>query len=262
MRANYHTHTTRCGHADGTEREYIEAAIENGMKILGFSDHAPYTFGEGYCNQIRMDMSEMEDYVTTILTLKEEYKKDIAIYVGLELEYFPMFFDETYEKIAAYPLDYLILSAHYFRNGHRAMGERAFVNPRDDMEYLTDYYQQLLTGMKLGCFTYVAHPDLLNFTGDEEILKANMRKLCREANRCHMPLEINLHGFVTNKNYPNEMFWKIAGEEKSQVILGIDAHQITEFDYHEPYDKAMDLVRKYKLDLLEEVPFKNPRAYM
>ena len=41
MRANYHTHTPRCRHAVGSEREYIEQAIEAGMEILGFSDHTP-----------------------------------------------------------------------------------------------------------------------------------------------------------------------------------------------------------------------------
>ena len=41
-KANYHTHTTRCKHANGTEREYIEKAIEAGYQVLGFSDHSPY----------------------------------------------------------------------------------------------------------------------------------------------------------------------------------------------------------------------------
>lgn len=31
MLANYHTHTVRCHHAKGTEREYIEHAIEQGL---------------------------------------------------------------------------------------------------------------------------------------------------------------------------------------------------------------------------------------
>ena len=99
MRANYHTHTKRCGHADGSEREYIEAAIENGIQILGFSDHAPYTFGDGYANHIRMGMNELEEYIGTLSELKKEYAKDIQIHIGLEMEYFPQFFDETYEKL-------------------------------------------------------------------------------------------------------------------------------------------------------------------
>ena len=28
MYANYHTHTKRCGHAEGEDKEYIEAAIK------------------------------------------------------------------------------------------------------------------------------------------------------------------------------------------------------------------------------------------
>lgn len=256
MKANYHTHTPRCGHATGTAREYIEAAIENGIQILGFSDHAPYTFGDGYANHIRMDMSELEEYIDDLTKLKQEYQKDITIHIGLEMEYFPQFFDETYEKLCAYPLEYLILAAHYFGNGHRAMKERAFVNATDKPEYLHNYFEQLSIAMKKDCFSYIAHPDLLNYTGDAEILRANMRKLCREANAHGLPLEINLHGIVTKKNYPNEMFWKIAGEEKCQVIVGIDAHMVSEFQYQKAYESAMELVKRYKLYLIDELNFK------
>ena len=38
---NMHTHTTRCHHAAGEDREYVEKAIEAGYDVLGFSDHAP-----------------------------------------------------------------------------------------------------------------------------------------------------------------------------------------------------------------------------
>ena len=41
LKANYHTHTYRCRHAYGSEREYIEAAIRMGIAELGFSDHVP-----------------------------------------------------------------------------------------------------------------------------------------------------------------------------------------------------------------------------
>ena len=44
MDYNLHTHTYRCSHATGTEREYIEAAISAGIKIMGFSDHIPFKF--------------------------------------------------------------------------------------------------------------------------------------------------------------------------------------------------------------------------
>ncbi len=42
IKANYHTHTARCGHAIGTDEEYVQTAIQAGLKTLGFSDHAAY----------------------------------------------------------------------------------------------------------------------------------------------------------------------------------------------------------------------------
>lgn len=48
MLCNYHTHTFRNRHSSGTEREYIEAAIGCGIRTLGFSEHAPYRYPDGY----------------------------------------------------------------------------------------------------------------------------------------------------------------------------------------------------------------------
>ena len=87
MIANYHTHTWRCRHADGTEREYVENAIKAGLKILGFSDHTPQVYPGGYRSSVKMLPSELEGYVDTVLSLKREYKDDIEIRLGLETEY-------------------------------------------------------------------------------------------------------------------------------------------------------------------------------
>ena len=64
MRANYHTHTPRCRHASGTERDYVENALKGGLETLGFSDHTPYDFSpSGYRSGIRMDVEELGGYV-------------------------------------------------------------------------------------------------------------------------------------------------------------------------------------------------------
>lgn len=39
---NYHSHTKRCGHAEGEDEAYVQEAIKNGYRYMGFSDHAPY----------------------------------------------------------------------------------------------------------------------------------------------------------------------------------------------------------------------------
>ena len=102
MKANYHSHTTRCGHARGTEREFVEKAIENGFSIWGFSDHTPYPFDPGYRSGIRMDVKELDSYVQTVLDLKKEYEKEIQVLLGLEVEYYPAYFQRLLDLTRDY----------------------------------------------------------------------------------------------------------------------------------------------------------------
>ena len=72
MTRNYHTHTFRCHHASGTEREYIEEALKNGLALLGFSDHSPYVFPGKYYSRFRMSHDDISDYYRTLGLLREE----------------------------------------------------------------------------------------------------------------------------------------------------------------------------------------------
>lgn len=101
--ANLHTHTPRCHHAKGSEREYIEQAIANGFTTLGFSDHVPQPFKNGYVSTIRMTMEKLDDYVGTLRALQEEYAGRIQILVGFEAEYFPDLFEELLEQLKSVP---------------------------------------------------------------------------------------------------------------------------------------------------------------
>ena len=103
LKANYHTHTYRCQHAYGSEREYIEAAIRMGIAELGFSDHVPCPFKDGYVSGIRMTMEQAPEYVYAIRELGKEYASDIKLYVGFEAEYIPEFFKE--QENALIPAD-------------------------------------------------------------------------------------------------------------------------------------------------------------
>ena len=92
MLTNYHTHTTRCGHAEGTEEEYILTALRCGFKVLGFSDHTPWAYATpGFVSRIRMLPFQLDDYVLTLRRLRENYADKLHIRIGLEAEYFPAY---------------------------------------------------------------------------------------------------------------------------------------------------------------------------
>ena len=102
MKANYHTHTPRCKHATGTDELYVQAAIRAGFDTLGFSDHTPWPYHSNYVSGIRMELDQFSEYVTSLRNLKEKYRDQLNILIGLECEYFPRYMSwltETKESI-------------------------------------------------------------------------------------------------------------------------------------------------------------------
>ena len=89
MIENYHTHTTRCRHAEGSDEEYVRYAIDHGLQILGFSDHTPFLFPGDYYSRMRMYPEELADYVGSVRSLQKKYAGQIDIHLGLEVEYYP-----------------------------------------------------------------------------------------------------------------------------------------------------------------------------
>ena len=63
MKTNYHTHSQRCRHAQGTEEDYVRCALDAGVSILGFSEHAPFPDHDyGY----RMPYEELSDHFSEV----------------------------------------------------------------------------------------------------------------------------------------------------------------------------------------------------
>lgn len=247
---NYHTHTRRCRHAQGTERDYIETAIAAGMKTLGFSDHAPQLFPGDYYSDYRMFPEETEDYAMTLAALREEYKDRIDIRIGYEAEYYPDIFPALLEHLKKYPCDYLILGQHFLDNEttRRYSGRR-----NEDEQYLADYVDQVCAGIRTGCFTYAAHPELQNYVGEREVYRRQYSRLIRCAMENGVPLEINLLGLAGGRHYPNDTFWELAGEMGAEAVIGCDAHQPEALADPGSVKAAEALAERYGLRLIEPV---------
>lgn len=243
-KCNFHSHTIRCRHAYGEEREYIEKAIEAGFEVIGFSDHAPY---DGFLVPnvacIRMGMSQLEDYVKTIETLKEEYKKDITIFTALEMEYFPDIFEPTIEKIQQYPMDYLILAQHFFPREEEFISTRAVWK---EEKYIRLYINLLEEAIDTGFFDMVAHPDILNFVGDNTLYTTYMTMLAQRLKKENIPIEINVNGFRANINYPDERFLKIGAENGNDFIIGVDAHHPNDYLDIDSYNGCIQMGERLK----------------
>ena len=224
MTYNYHAHTARCGHASGTEEEYILQAIRGGITHMGFSDHAPFLFPNGVESYYRIPMAQAQDYFHTLHTLREKYAAQIQLTIGFEMEYYPTFFRDMLDTALSLGCEYLILGQHF--SGDERPNGFYVANPTDDPALLEEYVSNILTAMDTGLFSYVAHPDLFNFTGDDSVYDEKMRRLCAAAREKNIPLEINFLGFRAGRHYPQDRFWKLAGEEQSPVTFGFDSHDV------------------------------------
>lgn len=255
---NLHTHTFRCFHAVGSDEEYVLAAIRNNVKVLGFSDHCPMDQYTVY--QDRMKMCELDEYIASIQSLKEKYKEQISIYIGLECEYLPEYkhqYPEFLKKV-----DYLILGQHFNRFDQKDFTEELTLK---DISIMKD---NVIEGMRTGWFTYVAHPDyfltLLDHYPQEG--KQAMDEIAQTAAQLNIPLEINLKGAAKGKTiidgkldyrYPNSQTFEIIAEKHAPVLFGLDCHDPKTFDDFYSYQKVLQQeFQQLNLKYLTDCPIK------
>lgn len=255
---NYHTHTYRCGHAFGTEREYIEKCISLGIKVLGFSDHILFEFGD------EDQKAKFNSYIETINLLKEEYKDKIEIHLGFECEYLEERRDYFEHLLKDKKVEYLILGQHFAVVKNKPTYFPSYKDLKKEGNLANAYYRAIKSAVKTGLFTYIAHPDFVikNFTVINKKYLRISRKICKLAKKYNIPLEINLNGLKNHYNhmdqptwYPNDEFFKIAGEVGNDVIIGIDAHELEFFD-RAKYDIAEEMIKKYNLHEIKRLNFK------
>lgn len=256
FRTNYHSHTFRCHHAGGTEEAYIQTAIDSGFAVLGFSDHTPWPYADGFVSGVRMLPEELAEYVRTVRTLGETYADRIRVLCGLECEYYPAMLPWLAERKERFGLDYLIFGNHFFAPERTS----AYFGSAQNREEVQRYVRTSIEALETGMFACFAHPDLVLQTmhGWNDTLKDALRELCRAAKALDIPLEYNLLGLLKGRQgdclgYPCPRFWEIAAEEGCTAIVGVDAHQTAHMAQTEAYDKAYAYLQSLGMPCVREL---------
>ncbi len=245
-------------HAKGSDEDYVKAAMEAGFEEIGFSDHSPWCFENGYVSYMRMDAVELEDYCESIKALKEKYKDKISIRLGLECEYLPKYMPWLKEKINAYGIDYIILG-HHFCGDEPGSTYNGNLTTHQELER---YYQDILDALDSGMFSYVAHPDIFmrGYPVFDEKCEEITRRIIRKAIETDTPIEYNLLGFSHSVNdgkegYPYPDFWKIASEYKVKAVVGIDAHSPSAYLDKELFEKGYENLRALGIEITDKIRF-------
>lgn len=241
LTANYHTHTRRCKHAAGTDREYVEAAIAAGLQVLGFSDHMPWPGNVPGVEHSRMAMRELDDYFSSLTALRREYQGQIELHIGFETENFDLL-PQQLRLLEDYPCEYLILGHHFSGYGADA---HYFGRPFSDPALLENYTAHVVDGIRSGVFLYLAHPDMPDWRGERALLDAAMERICLAAKEQALPLEINILGQRTGRNYPTEAFFRRAAAHGCTFCVGVDAHTPEHFAEPAVFERALRFAESF-----------------
>jgi histidinol phosphate phosphatase HisJ family len=251
MKTNYHTHTSRCKHAVGTDEEYVLAAIEAKFDILGFSDHTPWEYDSNFKSRIRMLPNQIDEYINSIKLLREKYRGLIDLKIGLECEYFPDYLSWLKKLLNSKEIDYIILGNHYHRTDENG-GYNG--NKTNDIRKLRKYVDDCIKAIDTGLYSYIAHPDLIYFDSNSKYYKEEITRLCQYASKHQMILEYNLNGILTKRNYPSNVFWEIAAKEGCLVIIGYDAHFPDTLKESAVHKKAVEYLNSLGMEIVEVIP--------
>lgn len=249
-----HSHTKRCGHSNNVDEEVVLAAIKSGFKTLCFTDHTPLPkYKEP---GTRMDESLLDDYVSSIKSLKEKYKDQIDIHIALEAEFFEKDHDFLLDYVKNRGIEYFIVGQHEII----IKGQKHWLcdkNIKDKRIILRQYYRDIKAAVKIGHAKYIAHPDIFivpmqNF---DKHTKKVAEKIIKLANKYDVYLEFNIHGITFGKlgefAYPNPHFWKLVKDKypNTKIAVGIDAHSIDEIINTDLFDKGWAKIQELGLDV-------------
>lgn len=216
---------------------------------MGFSEHIPLLLSNGEQSDYRVRVEEAEAYCNEVREASEKYRDYIDIKLGFEMEYYPECFDQMLEFARRCGAEYLILGQHFTKPEDNPSSVYVAVD-NSSRELLKEHTDLTVEAMKTGYFSYVAHPDIFNFWGDEAFYEGEMRRICIASRETGIPLEINFLGIRCERHYPNETFWRIAGEEMSPVTFGFDAHSPIDAYDEDSLERALEMVERYKLNYI------------
>lgn len=246
---NFHTHTCRCHHAYGADEEYVKSAIQAHMTQLGFSDHTPWHYDSSFQPTMRMDETQIDDYIQSLNSLKEKYKDQIDILIGLECEYFEKYMPWLKKMIKDKKIDYLILGNHYYQSDETHI----YFGSLCSRQLLKCYVDECIKAIDTGLYSYIAHPDLINYDPASPDYRQEMTRLCRYAKKHHIPLEFNLLGYQSKRHYPHPQFWQIASENHNQAIIGFDAHSPSSLLDLQSYKQALEYLNSLHIEVIKTI---------
>ncbi|MBT4483782.1 MAG: histidinol-phosphatase HisJ family protein [Candidatus Latescibacteria bacterium] len=239
---DYHIHTKLCNHAEGEMEEYVECALQAGLKEIGFSEHMPVMPEPHLC----ISYEELPIYVSRVLELQEKYKGQISIKLGCEMDIVSGRLDEINDIIRDFQFDYVIGSIHYLNKWpfDQAQYMHQFKNADIDDIY-NRFFDAVVCAAETGLYDIAGHIDNIKRMGyrPEGDLTSYYERAAQVFKKYDLTVELNTSGFdeLCGEQYPSEEFLKILRRNEIPVTAGSDSHNPKHVGRY--YDRAFKMLK-------------------
>ena len=240
---NFHTHTDYSD-GEGTPRDFADEAVRQGVKVLGFSCHAPVPFPVSWA----MKSSDLREYRESVRSLKTRYEGKLRIYLGLEIDFIPEVTGPSFPQFQSLALDYTIGAVHFAgRHGEGKYwgidaSEEEFAWGIDRLyggsaeEAVKCYYRMIRAMIQGSRPDITAHLDLIKknnkggkyFSEEERWYREEVFETVRAIAASGSILEINtgsLSRHQMDSPYPSPWILERCFEEDIPITLCSDAHK-------------------------------------
>lgn len=254
MYSDYHVHSHFSFDSDENPENIIQQAINLNMKQICFTDHHDFNWpiaGE-------VPLLNIKEYISSIASYKEIYKKQIHVLTGIELGISTRNAPLCQNLITQNNFDFIIGSCHIVDNMDPYYSQ--FWKNISDREAFEKYFTTVLDALKeFNDFDVLGHLDYIirySPNKDSNYSVSDYRDIIDEIlkfiiNR-DIKLEINTAGLAKGFDFPNphidiiRRYKELGGE---YVTVGSDAHKASDIGYG--FEQIEPILKKYKLDVFE-----------
>lgn len=239
---DYHVHTSLCNHANGAMDQYIQMAVAAGLKEICFLDHL--TLHKNGRDQ-SMSPDDVPFYFHATRQLAHEYRHQIRVKVGLEVDFDPENADQTQEIIRPFDFDAIGGSVHFIGNVNIVSSKNAATRETQPIDEICGQYLDRLDQMISRDFAdIVCHIDVVKKFGrrPSAVFDKKFDDILSKISYKNLTIELNTSGYsqAAKEFYPGAALLKKCHDRNIPVTIGSDAHRPDQVARH--YDKAIDLL--------------------
>ena len=248
MKTNLHTHTTYCD-GKSTPEEIVLSAINGDFDSIGFSGHGYTDFDTSYC------MKDTEGYIREIRALREKYKKDIRIYLGIEEDAFCLTEREKFDYVIGSCHYVLCGGKHYAVDSSRQLFEKALsAFNGHEMSFAKSYYEAFCEYILRRKPDIIGHFDLITKFDETEVSQFLDNKeyislaggYMKKASAAGVPFEVNTGAISRGYRktpYPQQELLHTLLKLDGKIVLSSDSHSASTLDF------AFEETKKYLYDI-------------